>query len=47
MLQLENKGFSFVEILPVPDDEESKEYKELLAELPAKVFVDKYGVEKA
>lgn len=46
-LQLENKGFSFVEILPVPDDEESKEYKELLAELPAKVFVDKYGVEKA
>ena len=45
--QLENKGFSFVEILPVPDDEESKEYKELLAELPAKVFVDKYGVEKA
>ena len=46
-LQLENKGFSFVEILPVSDDEESKEYKELLAELPAKVFVDKYGVEKA
>ena len=46
-LQLENKGFSFVEILPVSDDEESKEVKELLAELPAKVFVDKHGVEKA
>jgi len=46
-LQLENKGFSFVEILSVSDDEESKEVKDLLAELPAKVFVDKYGVEKA
>lgn len=46
-LQLENKGFSFVEILPISDDEERKEVKELLAELPAKVFVDKHGVEKA
>ncbi len=46
-LQLDNKGFSFVEILTVSCDEESKEVKDLLAELPIKVFVDKYGIEKA
>ena len=46
-LQLDGKGFSFVEILSVPSDSESQEVKDLLAELPAKVFVDKYGVEKA
>ena len=46
-LQLENKGFSFVEVLSISGDEESKEVKDLLAEMPAKVFVDKYGIEKA
>jgi 2-oxoglutarate ferredoxin oxidoreductase subunit beta len=46
-LQLENKGFSFIEILTVIGDEESKEVKDLLAEFPPKVFVDKCGVEKA
>ncbi len=46
-LQLENKGFSFIEILTVVGDEESKEVKDLLAEFPPKVFVDKCGVEKA
>ena len=46
-LQLENKGFSFIEILTVEGDEESKEVKDLLAEFPPKVFVDKCGIEKA
>ncbi len=46
-LQQENRGFSFVEILLVSSDDESKETKALMEELPSKVFVDKYGVEKA
>ena len=46
-LQMEKKGFSFVEVLSISGDEESKEVKNLLAELPAKVFTDKFGVEKA
>ena len=46
-LQQENRGFSFVEILSISSDDESKETKSLLEELPAKVFVDKYGIEKA
>ncbi len=46
-LQMENKGFSFVEILSLPSDEESPETKALLEEMPEKVFIDKYGVEKA
>lgn len=46
-IQLENKGFSFVEVICISSDDESKETKALLEELPAKVFVDKYGIEKA
>lgn len=46
-LQLENKGFAFVEILSLSADEDSSESKALLEELPKKVFVDKYGIEKA
>lgn len=46
-LQMENKGFSFVEIITVPEDSESKESKDLLEKFPTKTFVDKYGIEKA
>ena len=46
-LQMDNKGFAFVEILSLPTDEDNPESKALLEELPEKVFVDKYGVEKA
>lgn len=46
-LQMENKGFSFVEILSASDDEDDPATKALLADLSAKTFVDKYGVEKA
>ena len=46
-LQMDKKGFSFVEILSLPTDEDNPESKALLEELPAKVFVDKYGIEKA
>ena len=46
-LQMENKGFAFVEILSLSSDEENAETKALLEELPEKVFIDKYGIEKA
>ena len=46
-LQMDKKGFSFVEIISLPTDEETPESKTLLEELPAKVFVDKFGSEKA
>ena len=46
-LQMDKKGFSFVEILSLATDEETPESKALLEELPAKVFIDKFGTEKA
>ena len=46
-LQMENKGFAFVEILSLSADGDSPESKALLEELPKKVFIDKYGMEKA
>lgn len=46
-LQLECKGFTFVEILSVSDDEDDPESKALLADLPVKTFKDNFGVEKA
>ena len=46
-LQQEGKGFSFVEILSVSDDEDDPESKALLADLPVKTFKDNFGIEKA
>ncbi len=46
-LQMDNKGFAFVEILSLSAEEGNPEAKALLEEMPEKVFVDKYGVAKA
>lgn len=46
-LQLEGKGFSFVEIITLSVEDVSKETRALLAELPAKTFKDSFSVEKA